>query len=151
MQYLSDEWIEAADAALAAAWASRASDSDSGDRDALAGERGPDGDTEADGQHHRTTIGYTITAAPGGKTTYHLFVGDDGAGLVAGKPADDADTTMELDYGTAVQIAKGETSPQVAFMQGRLKLGGDVTLLIKGVERLSAIGDALTSITDVEY
>lgn len=131
MQYLSDEWIEAADTALAAAWASAGDD---------AGDRGGS-----------TTIGYTVTGTPAGKATYHLFVGDDGAGLVAGAAAGDADTTMELDYDTAVQIAKGETSPQVAFMQGRLKLGGDVTLLIKGVERISAIGDTLASIDAVEY
>jgi putative sterol carrier protein len=130
VQYLSDEWIEAADEALAAAWES------SGDH----------GDSDGS-----TTLGYTITAAPRGKTTYHLFAGDHGAGVAAGKPEGDADATMELDYDTAVQIARGETSPQVAFMQGRLKLGGDVTLLIKGAERLSAMGDALASIEGVEY
>jgi putative sterol carrier protein len=132
VQYLSDEWIEAADATLATAWKSG----------------GARSDEDADST---TTLGYTITATPQGKVTYHLFAGDDGAGVAAGKPGGDADATMELDYDTAVQIAKGETSPQVAFMQGRLKLGGDVTLLIKGAERLSVIGDALASIEDVEY
>lgn len=141
MQYLSDEWIEAADTALSAAWAS-AGDS---------GENGHDGGADAEHERGSTTIGYTVTGAPTGKATYHLFVGDDGAGLAVGKPDGEADSTMELDYDTAVQIAKGETSPQVAFMQGRLKLGGDVTLLIRGVERLSAIGDALASIDGVEY
>lgn len=132
MQYLSDEWIDAADAALAAAWESARVGSDE----------------RSDGS---TTLGYTITGAPQGKATYHLFTGENGAGVAAGKPEGDADATMELDYDTAVQIARGETSPQVAFMQGRLKLGGDVTLLIKGAERLSAMGDALASIESVEY
>lgn len=145
MQYLSDEWIEAADAALAAAWASAA------ENGVGSGENGHDGGADAEHERGSTTIGYTVTGAPAGKATYHLFVGDDGAGLAVGKPDGDADSTMELDYDTAVQIAKGETSPQVAFMQGRLKLGGDVTLLIRGVERLSAIGDALASIDGVEY
>lgn len=132
MQYLSDEWIEAADAALAAAWKSDGASSDEG--------------TDAS-----TTLGYTVTATPQGKVTYHLHVGDDGARVSKGKPDGDPDATMELDYDTAAQIAKGETSPQVAFMQGRLKLGGDVTLLIKGAERLSAIGDALASIEGIAY
>lgn len=166
MQYLSDEWIEAADRALATAWGSGGAAGDDGS--VRAGGGGGDGDGDGDGvipsagagedqppedcpDAGRTTIGYTVTAAPQGKVTYHLFAGNDGAGVAAGKPEGDADATMELDYDTAVQIVKAETSPQVAFMQGRLKLGGDVTLLIKGAERLSAISDALATIDDVEY
>ena len=65
MQYLSDEWIEAADRALSEAW--------------NASEAPTDGSS---------TLGYTVTAAPQGKVSYHLFVGPDGAGVASGK-ADD--------------------------------------------------------------
>ncbi len=140
MQYLSDEWIEAADAALAKAWAERDADDD------IRADAQDDEDRPAS-----TTIGYTITETPHGKVEYSLHVDTDSAGVSKGKPQDDPDVTMELDYDTAAQIARAETSPQVAFMQGRLRLGGDVTLLIKGAERLAAIGDAVASVDGVEY
>ncbi len=135
MQYLSDEWIEAADVALAGAWDSASSNGDA---------------PSDDGAEGTTTIGYTVTKAPRGKVTYHLFAGADGAGVRQGKP-DEPDATMELDYDTASQIARGETSAQVAFMQGRLKLGGSVMLLIEGAQRLAAVTDALAGIDGVEY
>ena len=128
MQYLSDEWIEAADTALSRGWDAGA---DTGDA---------------------TTIAYTVSGAPGGKVTYHLHFGPDGAGVAAGKPEGDPEVTMELDYDTAAEIARGEASPQAAFMQGRLKLGGDVTLLIRGAGRLASVGDALGPLRDsTEY
>ena len=36
-------------------------------------------------------------------------------------------------------------------MQGRLKLGGDVKLLIEGAARLDAVRNTLSAIADVEY
>jgi putative sterol carrier protein len=59
---------------------------------------------------------------------------------------------MAVDYDTAVAIAKGESSPQVAFMQGSLKLGGDVMVLVERAGALEALGDALGSVRDrTEY
>lgn len=142
MQYLSDEWITAADGALSAAWAAGAG-AEGESSDAEVGEGGLDSST--------TTIAYTVTGAPGGKVTYHLFAGPDGAGVAAGKPEGDPDATMELDYDTAVEVAQGETAAQVAFMQGRLKLGGNVLLLIDGAKRLEAVTGALATIDNVEY
>ena len=125
MQYLDEEWIEAADKALAEGW-SKVDDQ---------------GDTE-------TTIGYTVKGAPSGKVAYTIRFGPDGAGVTSGKPDGDPSATMELDYDTAAEITRGESSAQVAFMQGRLKLGGDVTLLIRGADRLAAVGDALGALRD---
>ncbi|MCP4434484.1 MAG: SCP2 sterol-binding domain-containing protein [Actinomycetia bacterium] len=125
MQYLDDEWMVAADKALADGWASVDEQGDS-----------------------ETTIGYTVKGAPSGKVTYTVRFGPDGAGVSAGKPEGDPSATMELDYDTAAEIAQGESSAQVAFMQGRLKLGGDVTLLIRGADQLAAAGDALGSLRD---
>lgn len=124
MQYLSDEWIDAADAALSEGW--DASDDEGDD----------------------TTIAYTVSGTPRGKVTYHLHFGPHGAGVATGLPEDDPDVTMELDYDTAREIERAETSAQVAFMQGRIKLGGDVTVLLRGAERLAAVGDVLGSLRD---
>ena len=140
MQYLSDEWIEAADASLSGAWASQAADEDPTTPD--------DGRGVLTGT---TTIQYTVSGTPQGKVTYCLSFDETEAGITKGKADSGADATMELDYETAVAIATGASSPQVAFMQGNLKLGGDVTLLIDGAAQLQGVADALSSIEGVEY
>ena len=132
VQYLSDEWIQRADAELAAAW-------DAADP--------PGGDSAT-----TTTVAYEVTAAPGGKVAYHLHFGPDGAGVGAGPPQGEPTATMALDYDTAVEIARGEESAQAAFMQGRLKLDGDVTVLINRAPELAAVGDALAALrADTTY
>ena len=130
MRYLSDDWIAAADSTLAGSWKSV---EDKGDTN--------------------TAITYTVKDAPDGeggkaKATWTVTFGPDGAGVSAGSANGEPDATMELAYDAAVAIAKGETSPQVSFMQGQLKLGGDVTLLIRGSDRLAKVGDALRSLRD---
>lgn len=127
MQYLSEEWVEAAGTALEEAWRHPVGD-------------GPSGASEPASP---LTVAWEVTGAPGGKVTYHMWLGPDGAGMATGEPADGADAGMALDYDTAVAIARGEVSAQAAFMQGRLKLGGDVTVLIRGAGALAALGDAL--------
>lgn len=129
MQYLSDEWLAAADSALSTAWESV---EDRGDAD--------------------TTIAYEVTGAPQGKVAYTLTFGPSGAGVSPGAPEGEPDATMALDYDTAAEVAKGELAAQVAFMQGRLKLGGDVTLLIERADRLGAVGHALADLNaDTEF
>lgn len=130
MRYLGDEWITAADTALSEAW-----------------------QQVADKGEEQTTIAYSVKDAPAGdgkntKAQWTVSFGPDGASVAAGTPKEDPDATMELDYETAVSIARGESSAQVAFMQGRLKLGGDVTLLIRGADHLGEVADALGSLRD---
>ncbi len=130
MRYLGDEWITAADSALSEAW-----------------------QQVSDKGEEQTTIAYAVKDAPGSdgkkaKAQWTVSYGPDGASVTSGAPPDDPDATMELDYETAVSIARGESSAQVAFMQGRLKLGGDVTLLIRGADHLGEVGDALGSLRD---
>ena len=126
--YLSDEWMQRADAAL------------SGDatlRDATA---------EAE-----LAIEYTVTGAPGGATRYAVTV-DHGDVRLRPGARPDAPVSFSLDYDTAVEIASGERSAQAAFMQGRLKLGGDATVLLRHHALLDGVGDALEALrADTEY
>ena len=122
VQYLSDEWMQKADDALAASGALTASDAD-------------------------LEIQYEVAGAPGGKVAYALRVGGGSAGIDAG-PHPDAPVSFTLDYPTAARIARGELSAQAAFMQGDLKLGGDVTVLIRQHALLGAIDDALAAVRD---
>jgi putative sterol carrier protein len=67
-----------------------------------------------------TRIDCTISGAPDVDVKVHIDDGDVGLGLL-----DDADVSLTLPYPEALQIARGELQPSVAFMQGRMKTAGD--------------------------
>ena len=126
VQYLSDEWMQKAGEALAANSALTGSDAD-------------------------LLIQYEVAGAPAGKVAYALRVGGGSGGIEAG-PHPDAPVSFTLDYATAAKIARGELSAQAAFMQGDLKLGRDVTVLIRQHELLGEIDDALAPLrADTEF
>ncbi len=118
-QYLSDEWLKQADEAIS-------------NSEAL---RGAAADEEV-------AIQYEVTGAPGGKRAYLVWLRDGDAGITVGS-SPEAQVSFTLDYPTAVEVAKGELSAQAAFMQGRMKLGGDVGVLIRGHAAIDGLTDAL--------
>jgi putative sterol carrier protein len=122
VQYLSDEWLDEAGAALAAS-------------DALRG----------DGGGEPVVLQYDVTGAPGGKCSYALRLDADGVHLERGAHKD-ASATFTLDYDVAAGIAQGSLSAQAAFMQGRLKLGGDSMVLVRQMSTFEDVDDALADL-----
>ncbi len=68
---------------------------------------------------------FEVTDAPTGPLDYYLAVGDGVAALVLGT-LDDSDASVASDYETAAAIAKGELNVQMAFMTGKVKVGGNM-------------------------
>ncbi len=68
---------------------------------------------------------FEVTDAPTGSVDYYLTVGDGVATLALGT-LDDADASVSSDYETAAAIAKGELNVQMAFMTGKIKVGGNM-------------------------
>ena len=68
---------------------------------------------------------FNVTDAPAGEIDYYLTVGD-GAAVLALGILDDADASVSSDYETAAAIAKGELNVQMAFMTGKIKVGGNM-------------------------
>jgi hypothetical protein len=71
-------------------------------------------------------IQYVVTGAPGGEVRYWWDLRDGrlvegGLGLL-----DDADVTFTQGYADAVLIQKGELDSGAAFMQGRVKVSGNM-------------------------
>ena len=104
------------------------------------------------------TIGYVVTGAPGGKVAYSIRLDHGTTTLDRGAPPAPSDddpagpVTFELDYDTAAAIARGELAAQVAFMQGRLKLVGNVDVLIRDGAVLDGVADALGDLrADTEF
>lgn len=59
--------------------------------------------------------------------------------------ADDADLTLTQDRATAAAVARGELSAQVAFMAGKLRVGGDLRLVLERAGALAALGDVFAA------
>lgn len=91
------------------------------------------------------TIQQVITGANGGEAEYWVHVSD---GSVEGGlgEAVAADVTITQDYETAVAITKGELNPQAAFMQGNLKITGNMGKLLQHQAALQALFPVLAKL-----
>jgi putative sterol carrier protein len=76
----------------------------------------------------------------GETSTYAIRIEAGRASVTPGR-VDDAHVTFTLDRATATSIARGELSAQVAFMSGRLRVGGDVRQVIDRARELQTLDD----------
>ncbi|MEZ5411458.1 MAG: SCP2 sterol-binding domain-containing protein [Acidimicrobiales bacterium] len=113
VEFLSDAWVAAADAALAR----------------LAPVPAP------------LVVAVTVTGGPGGEHRYRLVLGPDRVGAEAGPGP--AAVTMTMTWDLAVAVNQGRESAQRAFLDGRLVLGGDLVVLLGHAPHLAAVDDAL--------
>jgi putative sterol carrier protein len=125
VRFLSPEWAEALKAELNANEAFR---------------------TAAAG--HRATIQQVISTADG-DTHYWITIADGridlGVGDVQGE-----DATITQSYESAAALARGELSPVTAFMTGRLKIAGNMGMILGLQGALAQLPAAMAKI-DVEY
>jgi putative sterol carrier protein len=125
VRYLSQEWVKAYNAALAADDAVRA---------ALKGKS--------------AALQMVISGAPQGDVRYWLRIADGGAS--AGLGDIDADVTISQSYETSVQVNKGELDGQKAFMQGKVKIAGKMLKMMQLRGPLEKVQGALNTI-DTDY
>ena len=123
VRFLSPEWIAALDEAVR---------DDAGLRAATAGVR--------------LTVEQHVTDRDG-EVVYHVVV-DDGRVAVAAGAVDHADVTFVQDRDTATAIGDGTATAQDAFMSGRLRVSGDVPLLIRCKDALTNLDHALAGVRD---
>ena len=91
-----------------------------------------------------------VTDVPDGGPGKYYFSLDDGRAEVAVGEIADPEATLTQDYETAVAISRREVNPQNAFMQGKLKIQGNMMKLMQLQAVLNAMPKALSQ-TDVEY
>lgn len=80
----------------------------------------------------------------GRETAYAIRIGGGRASVTPGR-VDDADVTFTQDRSTATAIAQGELSAQMAFMAGRLRVGGDLRGVMDRTQQLVELGDLFAS------
>jgi hypothetical protein len=122
-EFLSDDWLRALDAALRASSA----------LDALA----------------PVVIEQVVNTVPGrGAVRYRVRIDETGARVdrLVGAAAAPADLRITTDYATAVAIANGSQNAQHALASGRLRLGGDVDVLVRRSEVLTTLADVTANV-----
>lgn len=84
-------------------------------------------------------------ATAGEVVRYHVAIGDDGVHVRPG-PAEAPTIRFSQDRETAAAIAAGELSAQRAFMAGRLRVGGDLSVLLAHADVLAQLQDAFGTV-----
>jgi len=122
LTFLTDEWVDAVDAAVAS-----------------------DGALATLMADVALSIEQHVTAGPLGDVTYHLTF-DHGQASVRPGPASNPTVRFSQDYETAAAIASGAGSAQRAFMTGRLRVGGDLRVLLDHGDALAQLHDVFASV-----
>jgi putative sterol carrier protein len=97
---------------------------------------------------HRATIQQVITNTEG-ETHYWISIADGQIDLGVGD-VEAPDATITQSYDSAAALAKGELSAVTAFMTGRLKIAGNMGMILGLQGALSQLPAAMAKI-DVEY
>ncbi|MGH8977087.1 MAG: SCP2 sterol-binding domain-containing protein [Acidimicrobiia bacterium] len=84
-------------------------------------------------------------SAAGTERAYHLVFGDRDIRVVAG-PASSADVTFSTDRETAECLARGETNAQQALAAGRFRVHGNIERLTRRAAGLRALDDAFAAV-----
>jgi hypothetical protein len=71
-----------------------------------------------------------VTGGPDGDVTCHWTFRDGRLTDVALGPVDQADVVLTVVRADALSMQRGELDPNVAFMQGRLKVAGSMELML---------------------
>lgn len=85
----------------------------------------------------RITLQQIVTDAPDGQVAWWTTF-DNGAVTVGFGHAEEADVTITEDYETGAALARGDLNFQGAFMQGKLKITGNMGKLLQNQAALQA-------------
>ena len=96
----------------------------------------------------RARIQQVISAADGETRSWTTI--EDGTIAMGMGDLDAPDATITQSYETAVALAKRELSPVTGFMMGKIKVDGNMGLLMGLAGALGKLADAMAAL-DVEY
>jgi len=94
-------------------------------------------------------VQFDVSGAPDGDLTYYLKVEDGSAETDTG-PLEGADVTVASDFETSKAISRGELNVQMAFMTGKIKVGGNMAKIMMHQAVINDYARVLSGL-DVEY
>ena len=92
---------------------------------------------------------FQVTDAPSGDVDYYLSVSN-GAALMALGELDGADVSISSTYETAESMFKGDLNTQMAFMTGKIKVAGNMAILMMNQGVINAWGSAMEGL-EIDY
>ena len=92
---------------------------------------------------------FNVSDAPSGPVGYYISI-ENGSATVSLGELEAADATIASDYETAAGISKGDMNTQTAFMTGKIKVTGNLAVLMMNQNIISQWGSAGESL-DVAY
>ena len=95
------------------------------------------------------SVQFDVSGTDDGDIAYSLSIAD-GAVSTSKGPDEGADVTVASDYETSKAISKGELNVQMAFMTGKIKVGGNMAKIMMHQSVLNEYARVLSSL-DVEY
>ncbi len=95
------------------------------------------------------SVQFDVSGAPEGDISYYLSIADGTVDTAMG-PMEGADVTVGSDYETSKDISKGELNVQMAFMSGKIKVGGNMAKIMMHQAVLNDYARVLSGL-DVEY
>ena len=98
---------------------------------------------------HSAKLQQVVTEAPDGEVKYY-FILEGGNAEVALGELEGAEATISQNYETAATLNKGELNPQQAFMQGKIKVTGNMMKLMQLQGVISAMPKAVAHV-EVDY
>lgn len=93
------------------------------------------------------TIQQVVTGGPSGEVRYWVRL-DDGAVEAGPGAAEDADATVSQSYETAVAVSRGEVAVEHALLDGRIRVVGDVAVLLRHAGALGGVATAFGQVRD---
>jgi putative sterol carrier protein len=96
------------------------------------------------------TLQFEVTDPPEGALGRYYVAVSGGEAVAAAGDAEDADASITSNYETAVAISKGELNTQMAFMTGKIKVGGNMGKIMMHQALLGQFSEAASAV-EVEY
>jgi predicted lipid carrier protein YhbT len=93
----------------------------------------------------RVVVQQVVPDGPDGHEVTYVVEAADGRLTVRPGRVEHPDVTFTQDRATALAIHRGELSAQAAFMEGRLRLGGDLRAVIGRAGALAALDDVFAA------
>lgn len=92
---------------------------------------------------------YTVASGPDGDFNYYIKVADGAVELARGDLAD-PDAKVRSSYHTAARLSQLQLSNQVAFLTGKVRISGDMGVLMRHNALLDLIQATLSGM-DIDY
>ncbi len=92
---------------------------------------------------------FQVTEGPDGDIDYYLSIADGSATMATGE-LDGADVSIASTHETAIELFKGDLNTQMAFMTGKIKVAGNMAVLMMNQGVINKWGAALADL-DVDY